>query len=450
VSKPLVEKYNIPAPRYTSYPTVPYWEAAQIDATAWSDRVSAAFHNQKELSLYIHLPYCEQLCTYCGCNKHITTNHRVEQPYIDSVLAEWAMYTRLLGERPVLRELHLGGGTPTFFSPENLAYLIEGILAGADVAPQTEFSFEAHPFSTTHAHLATLRRLGFNRISVGVQDVSPEILAIINRAQTVEQVENVTRRARELGYESVNFDLIFGLPLQTPTHISDTMQLVGRLRPERIAFYSYAHVPWVKPSQRAYSEADLPEGEAKRALYEWGRELLEREGYVEIGLDHFALPGDSLYHSMQQGTLHRNFMGYTPYSTRLCIGLGASAIGDTWDAYAQNEKRIVDYQQRIAKGELPLTKGHLLSPEDQVIREHILRLMCQGFTTWEDPRLQCDALWEGLERLTEMEEDGLVSRSPYQLRVTEAGLPFLRNICLALDARYWRAQPEAQLFSKVV
>jgi oxygen-independent coproporphyrinogen-3 oxidase len=199
VSKPLVEKYNIPAPRYTSYPTVPYWEAAQIDATAWSDRVSAAFHNQKELSLYIHLPYCEQLCTYCGCNKHITTNHRVEQPYIDSVLAEWAMYTRLLGERPVLRELHLGGGTPTFFSPENLAYLIEGILAGADVAPQTEFSFEAHPFSTTHAHLATLRRLGFNRISVGVQDVSPEILAIINRAQTVEQVENVTRMGPRTG-----------------------------------------------------------------------------------------------------------------------------------------------------------------------------------------------------------------------------------------------------------
>lgn len=421
-----------------------------MDVLPWGERVRQAFSHQRELSLYIHLPYCEKLCTYCGCNKHITTNHRVERPYIGSVLKEWAMYIQLLGERPILRELHLGGGTPTFFSPQHLAMLIEGILAGAEVAPETEFSFEAHPFSTTREHMAALRLLGFNRISVGVQDVSPEILNIINRSQTIAQVENVTRWARELGYDSVNFDLIFGLPLQTLDHISDTMQLVSRLRPERIAFYSYAHVPWVKPSQRAYSEADLPEGEAKRALYEWGRELLEREGYVEIGLDHFALPGDSLYQSMQAGTLHRNFMGYTPFNTNLCIGLGASAIGDTWDAYAQNEKRIADYQQRINNGELPITKGHLLSPEDQALRQHILNLMCRGFTAWEDPRLQNDALWEGLERLNDMEEDGLVSRTPHELRVTNDGMPFLRNICLALDARYWRAQPAAQLFSKVV
>lgn len=446
----LLDKYNIPAPRYTSFPTVPYWNEPVMDQGIWLKKVKDAFRQSREISLYIHLPYCERLCTYCGCNKHITRNHDVELPYIESVLAEWRMYRKALGSKPILRELHLGGGTPTFFSAANLTYLIESILADVIVPADTEYGFEAHPFSTGYDQLIALRNLGFNRISIGVQDFDPDILAIINRQQTENQVRQVTEWARALGYVSVNFDLIFGLPLQTLNHIDTSMARVAEMRPDRIAFYSYAHVPWIKPSQRAYSEADLPEGEAKRALYERGRTLLEEQGYSEIGLDHFSLSNDSLYKAQQDGVLHRNFMGYTPHNTRLCLALGASGISDTWDAYVQNEKTIADYKARIAAGELPLTKGHLLSDEDQILRKHILALMCQGGTSWENPSDQCDALFEGLERLAEMESDGLVKMAASTLTITGEGRPFVRNICLAFDAPYWRTRPAQQLFSKVV
>lgn len=447
----LLDKYNVPAPRYTSYPTVPYWqEETAPDEEEWRSHVLSAFKQDRGLSLYIHLPYCESLCTYCGCNKRITKNHQVEEPYIDSVLREWRLYLDIFPERPVLRELHLGGGTPTFFSPANLERLVRGILQHVDLPEQYEFGFEAHPGSTTREHLRVLRDLGFRRISAGVQDFAPEILEIINRHQSFEQVRQVTQWARELGYQSVNYDLIFGLPLQTKDHIRETVAKVEALRPERIAFYSYAHVPWIKPSQRAYSEADLPRGKDKRALYELGRELLEEAGYVEIGMDHFALRHDSLYRAMEKGTLHRNFMGYTPFYTRLSIALGASGISDSWDAYIQNEKRIETYCERVDRGELPVMRGHRLSEEDEILRKHILRLMCRFQTHWAEPAEQCPALFEGLERMEELEADGLVQLDDYRVRVTERGRPFLRNICMALDGRYWRRQPEGKLFSQVV
>ena len=296
----------------------------------------------------------------------------------------------------------------------------------------------------------TLHNLGFNRISIGVQDFAPEILEIINRKQTFESVAQVTRWARELGYESINYDLIFGLPLQTPEHIRETVRKVGQLKPERIAFYSYAHVPWIKPSQRAYSEADLPLGKAKRALYELGRELLEGLGYAEIGLDHFALPKDALFKAMKDGSLHRNFMGYTPYYTGLSLALGASGISDSWDAFIQNERKIEDYQAAVAKGLFPIMKGHLLTEEDQVIRGHILNLMCRNETIWKNQEFQCNALYEGIERLAELEMDGLIERYPFHLKVTEKGRAFIRNICLAFDARYWRKKPEGMLFSQTI
>lgn len=446
----LLDKYNIPAPRYTSYPTVPYWEDHAISQQMWLSKVESTFSQGREISLYIHLPYCEKLCTYCGCNKRITKNHQVERPYIEHVLQEWAMYCEALPERPILKELHLGGGTPTFFSPDNLQYLITGILAKAEIAGTHEFGFEAHPNSCTEAHLQTLYDLGFNRISVGVQDFAPEIMQIINREQSTEDIERVTNTARRIGYQSINFDLIFGLPLQTPAHIRTNMQMLARLRPDRLAFYSYAHVPWVKPSQRAYSEADLPKGKAKRHLYELGRALLEELGYREIGMDHFALPGDSLYKAFANGSLHRNFMGYTPLFTRLSIGLGASAISDSWDGYIQNEKTIEGYQRAIAAGKLPFFRGHMLSEEDQIIRAHILNLMCRQQTEWKAPELQCDAVYAGLERLDESEKDALVERLPMGLKVTTKGQPFIRNICMALDSRYWQRQPEGQIFSQVV
>lgn len=446
----LFEKYNVPAPRYTSYPTVPYWQKECPAEDAWKKQAVSAFQQNGAISLYIHLPFCENLCTYCGCNKRITKQHSVEEPYIESVIKEWKMYVELLPGRPVLSELHLGGGTPTFFSPENLKYLLESILSDVDLPEQYEFGFEAHPNSTTKAHLEVLRDLGFSRLSIGVQDFAPEILEIINRRQTFEDVENVTLWARELGYESINYDLIFGLPLQTKDHIRTTIDKVKALLPERIAFYSYAHVPWIKPSQRAYSEADLPVGPEKRALYELGRTLLQEAGYFEIGMDHFALPKDSLYKAMEAGTLHRNFMGYTPLYTTLSLALGASSISDSWGAFVQNEKKIEDYQEVVNEGRFPIIKGHILSDEDRILRRHILNIMCRYETSWDQTEYQCEALYQGLERLDTLEMDGLIKRYPYKLEVTEKGKPFIRNICMALDAHYWRKQPEGALFSQAV
>lgn len=446
----LLEKYNQPVPRYTSYPTVPYWDEGCPEPSTWQSKVLQAFGRNREISLYLHLPFCESLCTYCGCNKRITKNHAVEQPYIAAVLKEWQLYRELLPEKPVLRELHLGGGTPTFFSPQHLHGLIASILEDVSLSEDFEFGFEAHPGTTSFEHLATLRELGFRRLSIGIQDFAPEILEIINRQQTFEDVRLVTEQARELGYTSINYDLIFGLPLQTPAHIRDTIAKVKALAPERIAFYSYAHVPWISPSQRAYSEADLPIGKDKRALYELGRELLEAAGYVEIGMDHFALPTDRLYRAMQEGSLHRNFMGYTPYATELNLALGASSISDSWDAFVQNEKQVERYQALVETGQLPIVKGHLLSEEDLVLRRHILDLMCRYEANWAAPEAQHPALYEGLDRLDELEADGLVRRQAFQLNITKAGQPFIRNACMALDARYWRKQPAGALFSQAV
>lgn len=445
----LLRKYDVPVPRYTSYPTVPYWDNTPGEAE-WKSKVKSSFDQDDGISIYIHLPYCEKLCTYCGCNKHITKNHKVEAPYIDTLIQEWSMYLALFDKPPTIKELHLGGGTPTFFSPEELERLITSITRHAEVPADASFSFEAHPSSTTLQHLETLHRLGFRRISIGVQDFSPIILEIINRQQTEEQVEIVTQQARALGYDSINFDLIFGLPLQDKSAIRSTIKKVKRMRPDRIAFYSYAHVPWIKPSQRAYSEKDLPLGEEKRALYELGRQLLEDAGYAEIGMDHFALPEDELYQSYEAGSLHRNFMGYTPHTTRLSIGLGASAISDSWDGFVQNEKKIADYQARIESGEFPFFRGHILTHEDENIRQHILNLMCRHETNWARPDQQTAALLAGLDRMKELEKDGLISFSHTRLKVTRKGLPFIRNICQALDARYWAKRPEGVLFSQAV
>lgn len=446
----LLEKYNVAAPRYTSYPTVPYWQEEAPSQPAWEANVLQAFSQGREISLYIHLPYCESLCTYCGCNKRITKNHAVEQPYIDSVLAEWKMYRDLLPGRPVLRELHLGGGTPTFFSPSELRRLLETILEDVELAGDYEFGFEAHPGTTSLEHLQALRELGFRRLSIGIQDFAPEILRIINRQQSYEQVAEVTEWARQLGYTSINYDLIFGLPLQTPRHIRETMDKLAVLKPERIAFYSYAHVPWIKPSQRAYSEADLPKGKEKRALYELGRELLEELGYAEIGMDHFALPKDSLYQALQSGALHRNFMGYTPFYTHLNLALGASSISDSWTAFIQNEKKIEPYRERVARGEFPILRGHLLTGEDQILRRHILNVMCRYRTQWDPQGPEAELMATAVARLDEMVRDGMVAVSPGLLDVQPLGRPFIRNICMALDARYWARQPEGQLFSQVV
>lgn len=449
----LTGKYNVAVPRYTSYPTMPYWDATTFNTELWRQSVKFSFtesNAQSGISLYIHLPYCESLCTYCGCNTRITKNHRVEEPYIAAVLKEWAIYLAMFNDSPVIREIHLGGGTPTFFSPKNLQMLINGIIKTSKLHPDAEFSFEAHPANTTVDHLQVLYDLGFRRLSLGIQDFDPKVQFIINRHQTADQVMAVTQQARRIGYTSINYDLIYGLPLQTLAGLADTMNKVALFKPDRIAFYSYAHVPWIKPGQRRFTEQDLPDAAAKTKLHETGRALLMHYGYHEIGMDHFALPGDELLHAEQNGKLHRNFMGYTHQHTQLQIGLGVSSISDSWYAFAQNVKTVEEYLQLTSAGQLPVFKGHILTAEDLIVRKHILNIMCKGQTVWNHHGQPCAAVSDGLERLNALADDGLVELTALGLTVTEIGKRYLRNICMCLDARLWADKPASQLFSMAI
>jgi oxygen-independent coproporphyrinogen III oxidase len=449
----LIQKYNVAGPRYTSYPTVPYWQTTSPTIEQWTASVKRSFietNDTEGISLYIHLPFCESLCTYCGCNTRITINHAVEVPYIDAVLKEWKLYLEIFGEKPRIKELHLGGGTPTFFSSQHLKKLIDGITSSAIVCDDAEFSFEAHPNNTTYQHLETLYQLGFKRLSLGIQDFDLKVQTIVNRIQPFEAVEKVVNIARNIGYTSINFDLIYGLPLQTRKSVIDTINKVNLLKPDRIAFYSYAHIPWVKPGQRKFTENDLPIDEEKQALYEIGKEKFSENGYVEIGMDHFALKSDSLYNAAEKGKLHRNFMGYTHSYTQLMVGLGVSSISDTWYAYAQNVKKVEEYYEIVNNGQLPIFKGHLLNEEDLIIRKHILNIMCKFETGWEKPEQQCEWIAEAIKRLSEMEKDKLITITPFHLKVKKTARPFIRNICMAFDARLARNTPQSIIFSSTV
>ena len=450
----LIQKYNVPGPRYTSYPTVPYWDEADFSYEIWTETLKKSFiqsNGPEGISLYIHLPFCESLCTFCGCNKRITKNHSVENPYIEAVLKEWAIYCNILGEKPTIKEIHLGGGTPTFFSPKNLEDLINGIFTSAIKAENHEFSFEGHPNNTSHEHLQKLYDLGFRRVSYGVQDYSAKVQKAIHREQPFHNVAKVTLWAREIGYTSIGHDIIFGLPFQELEDIIDTIEKTKSLQPDRLAFYSYAHVPWIKGNgQRGFKDEDIPKDDKKRLLYETGKKLLFENGYHEIGMDHFALEDDSLYDAFNDGKLHRNFMGYSSSKTQLMIGLGVSSISDSWYSFAQNVKNLEDYYQILEWDKLPVYRGHLLTNEDLIIRKHILNLMCQFVTSWENKETYFEEIPEVLIQLKEMENDGLLIINKDSIQVTDAGKPYVRNICMAFDLRLKRKTPDTQLFSMTI
>lgn len=450
----LVQKYNVSGPRYTSYPTVPFWDLETFSNKQWKASVQKSFeasNSVEGISLYIHLPFCENMCTFCGCYKRITKRHEVELPYIKSVLKEWELYRNLFSERPVIKELHLGGGTPTFFSPEHLKMLIYGILRFSDKADDAEFSFEGHPNNTTKKHLQALYDVGFRRVSYGVQDYNVTVQKAINRIQPFENVQRVTDWAREIGYTSIGHDIIFGLPHQTLAHVKETILNTKKLMPDRLAFYSYAHVPWLKGNgQRGYKDADLPSAEEKIQQYEQGKELLAEVGYVDVGMDHFALKTDHLYTSMQSGKLHRNFMGYTASKTNLMIGLGASSISDSWYGFAQNVKSLEEYELLVQQDIIPTFKGHILTEKDQIIRKHILNLMCRFETSWQMNDLKFKELPYVLHDLTELVNDQLIVIFPEQIKVTSKGRPFIRNICMAFDLHLRKRAPEAKLFSMTI
>lgn len=451
----LLKKYDVPGPRYTSYPTVLYWDRNPT-AEEWVASLASGLDETESLgegaAIYIHVPFCRSLCTYCGCNSRITQNRSVGLLYVRTVLKEWKLYLQLLGrERAVpLSEMHFGGGTPTFLAPSELDELVSGILSKVERTADAEFSIESDPRVTTREHLQTLARLDFKRLSLGIQDFDTRVQQAVNRIQTEEQVRAVTEEARRAGFTSINYDLIYGLPFQTRASVEQTIEVVRRHKPDRIAFYAYAHVPWFKPGQRHFTEDDLPRGDEKRALYELGRAMLEEAGYCEIGMDHFALRTDSLYEAALGGKLHRNFMGYTSRHVAPLFGLGVSSIGDSWTAFAQNEKVVEKYTARVEAGELPIFRGHVLDAEDLRLRRHILNLMTRFETDWTEPEAYVPYLDSVAAKLIEPRLDGLARISANRCRITPDGKAFLRNICMAFDARLARKTDNSHQFSRTV
>lgn len=449
MSVDLFKKYDVPAPRYTSYPTVPYWSETPT-SEAWFEELNHTFANSgASWSLYIHIPFCESLCTFCGCNNSITKDHSREEPYVRLLLKEWELYLKAvpqLRERP-LKQFHFGGGTPTFLSPSSFKLLLEPMFNDILRDPnEFEGSIEVDPRRTTREQLETLREFGFNRVSMGVQDFNPEVQRLVNRKQPREMTESLTRAARELGYDSVNFDLIYGLPKQTPESVREMAEITVEMRPDRIALYSFALVPWIKPAQRLFKDEDLPTGAAKRELYEIARGILIGAGYREIGMDHFALPTDSLSKSDENGTLHRNFMGYADRRTDVLLGLGVSAISESPGIFHQNEKVLPVYERRVSGGEVPTHRGHILTDEDRRRREQILKFM----TRWQVELESDEQAADVREFLASLIEDGLVEIEGRTMKLTSKGRPFLRNACMALDARLRAKMPNTKVFSQSV
>ncbi len=444
----LLERYDVQVPRYTSYPAVPNWQQAP-SGEEWLAGLDAALSGDRSsLAVYVHLPFCETLCTFCGCNTVITRNHDRAAPYVATVLAELDLYlARLpqLAARPV-SQLHLGGGTPTFLPPDVLAALLDGI---ADRLPRRgdgyEASIEVDPRVTGDDQLHTLRARAVTRISLGVQDIDDDVLRLVNRPQPLDLTASLCVKVRDRGFESINFDLIYGLPGQTPEGMSRLAEAVIDLRPDRLAVYSFARVPWIKPAQRKFTDEQVPAGAAKRALYEILRDRLLAGGYLEIGLDHFALPHDALAAASRQGTLHRNFMGYTDRRTTALLGLGVSAISETPAAYHQNEKVITVYERRVTAGEMPTLRGHVLSEDDRRRANAIRALMTRG----RAPLTSADRA-DAESALAELAHDGLIEVTEHEVCITPLGRPFIRNAAAIFDVYYRNAVSQSPTYSRAI
>lgn len=434
----LLAKYDVPVPRYTSYPMVPAWHATPTTGQWTASLQDALTDPSAPLSLYVHLPFCESLCTFCGCNTVITRDHGRSKPYIARVLRELDMYLAMV---PALRErrlseLHLGGGTPTFASADELRELVDGILSRLTTGGDGRFtgSVEADPRVTGTAQLRVLGARRFKRLSLGVQDFNEETQRLVNRVQSPSLVASIVDEARGDGYDSINFDLIYGLPAQTTASMERLADEVLRLAPDRLTVYGFAPVPWIKPAQRTFTDDQVPAAAEKRALSGVIRRALLAADYVELGMDHFARLHDPLARAARAGTLHRNFQGYAPAPTNVLLGLGVGAISETADCYHQNEKVIALYERRIDRGEVPTHRGHLLSADDRRRREQIRSLMTRFAVTLED-----DQVAHARTFLAPLLEDGLaVLEEGNVLRVPEPGRAFIRNVATFFDA-YFRA-----------
>ena len=438
----LLERYDRPGPRYTSYPT-----AVEFAESFGPDDYAARLEQAAEspdalLSLYVHLPFCEARCSFCGCHVVVARRQSVADVYLDRLIAEADLVAERLGERRTLAQYHWGGGTPTYYSPDDLASLHRRLLERFELHEDAEVALEVDPRVTTAEHLDVLRDLGFNRVSMGVQDLDPEVQDLIGRGQTWEQTRVLHDRARELGYESINLDLIYGLPGQSVDSFAETLERTLELRPDRLAVYSFAYVPWVKPNQKRIDPETLPDRDTKFALLALVSDGLVSAGYRPIGMDHFALPDDELAVALDNGTLSRNFMGYTTKRGTEMVALGSSGISDVAGAYAQNHKRLNSYYTSVDGGELPVERGVALSDDDRIRREVITELMCNGVVVFDRidnrfgisfPEYFAPEL-EALAGPGGAVEEGMAEIGSDRITATELGGVFIRNVAMVFDA----------------
>ncbi len=454
-NRPLVEKYDRPGPRYTSYPTAPQFHAAFAEddyraAAERSNRVAAP----KPLSVYVHIPFCKSLCYYCACNKIITHNTERAAEYLDWLKQEIRVQGALFDETRRMTQLHLGGGTPTYLSNAQLGELMAALDEAFHFAPaeRREFSLEVDPRTVTPSQIHELHELGFNRLSFGVQDFDEDVQKAVNRVQSEEQVVELVKAAREAGFQSVSVDLIYGLPLQTVASFDTTLDKIIALRPDRIASYSYAHLPELFKAQRLIRPEDMPPPERKLELLELTIRRLTAAGYVYIGMDHFALPDDELSLAKENGTLQRNFQGYSTHADCDMIGLGITSIGKVGDSYSQNVKETAQYQSRLEAGRLPVMRGYRLNDDDRLRRDVINALMCHGRIDFAAIEARHDIVFrdyfaDALEQLGEMQADGLLAIGDDAIEVLPSGRLMMRNMAMAFDAYL---KPNEGRFSRTV
>jgi oxygen-independent coproporphyrinogen-3 oxidase len=457
LSAELLGKFNVSGPRYTSYPTADrFVEAftAQDYQRALTQRRAGAAAMSLPLSLYVHIPFCESLCYYCACNKIISRHHDRAAPYLRYLEREVALHTAVLGTRQKVSQLHLGGGTPTFLSDDELRSLMAMLRANFNCAVDGEYAIEVDPRTIDVGRLAALADMGFNRLSFGVQDFDPVVQKAVHRVQPASDVFALVEAARERGFESINVDLIYGLPHQTPASFDRTLAQVAQLRPDRIALYAYAHLPERFKPQRRIIQSDLPDASAKISMLSRSLAALMAAGYIYVGMDHFALPGDPLAVAKRQGRLHRNFQGYSTQPDHDLIALGVSSIGRIGATYSQNAKTLPEYYDAIDRGQFPVVRGLALGRDDLIRRAVIMALMCQGHCLFESIDLAYLVDFKSyfaaeLESLHRLEEQGLVQIDETGIQVTGMGWYFVRAVAMVFD-RYLQTDRTRAQFSRII
>ncbi len=454
----LLRKYDRPGPRYTSYPTAVEFHGG-FDEAAYRERLArAAERTDEPLSLYLHLPFCEERCSFCGCMVVITKKHEVAARYLEYLHREIALLAQALGERRRVVQHHWGGGTPTYLNREEITALHAAVTTHFQIEPGAEVAIEVDPRVTTEEQLEELRRLGFNRLSLGVQDLDPVVQQAVNRIQGEERTRGLFETALSLGFESINVDLIYGLPFQTRERFSRTLEAVVAMRPDRLAVYSYAHVPWIRGNQRRIDPRDLPSPALKLELFLLAAQALLDAGYRPIGMDHFALPGDELAVAAEAGRLHRNFMGYTTKPASDMVGAGVSAIGDVGGAFAQNTKKLSTYYATLDRGRFPIERGYALDADDQLRRFVITEVMCnlRLDVAEVERRFGIDFPRYFESELDELRAadgpvaDGLVEVGPRRLEVTATGRLLVRNVCMTFDRHLRARKADRPVFSRTV